>query len=149
MGKRGNHVKMNFDYFQIQKRMLQKVRAEKVDEKNGKICISFCCCCCCCCWQFKDHNSRRKHGNYTDSVFSSSFSTLTVCIIHFWIWKFSKFIFMCFPLWSIQACNMPQFFAKNYRIGQFIILFYKVDTLRLLKIFIISCQVAGAKYPLF
>ena len=146
MGQRGNHVKMNFDYFQIQKWMLQKVRAKKVDEKNGKICIFF--------FffffgQFKDHNSGRKHGNYTDSVFSSSFSTLTVCIIHFWIWKFSKFIFMCFPLWSIQACNMPQFFAKNYRIGQFIILFYKVDTLRLLKIFIISCQVAGAKYPLF
>ena len=145
MGQRGNHVKMNFDYFQIQKWMLQKVRAKKVDEKNGKICIFlffyF--------WQFKDHNSGRKHGNYTDSVFSSSFSTLTVCIIHFWIWKFSKFIFMCFPLWSIQACNMPEFFAKNYRIGQFIILFYKVDTLRLLKIFIISCQVAGAKYPLF
>ena len=142
MGQRGNHVKMNFDYFQIQKWMLQKVRAKKVDEKNGKICIFFF-------GQFKDHNSGRKHGNYTDSVFSSSFSTLTVCIIHFWIWKFSKFIFMCFPLWSIQACNMPQFFAKNYRIGQFIILFYKVDTLRLLKIFIISCQVAGAKYPLF
>ena len=146
MGQRGNHVKMNFDYFQIQKWMLQKVRAKKVDEKNGKISIFF--------FffffgQFKDHNSGRKHGNYTDSVFSSSFSTLTVCIIHFWIWKFSKFIFMCFPLWSIQACNMPQFFAKNYRIGQFIILFYKVDTLRLLKIFIISCQVAGAKYPLF
>ena len=143
MGQRGNHVKMNFDYFQIQKWMLQKVRAKKVDEKNGKICIFFFF------GQFKDHNSGRKHGNYTDSVFSSSFSTLTVCIIHFWIWKFSKFIFMCFPLWSIQACNMPQFFAKNYRIGQFIILFYKVDTLRLLKIFIISCQVAGAKYPLF
>ena len=142
MGQMGNHVKMNFDYFQIQKWMLQKVRAKKVDEKNGKICIFFF-------GQFKDHNSGRKHGNYTDSVFSSSFSTLTVCIIHFWIWKFSKFIFMCFPLWSIQACNMPQFFAKNYRIGQFIILFYKVDTLRLLKIFIISCQVAGAKYPLF
>ena len=144
MGQRGNHVKMNFDYFQIQKWMLQKVRAKKVDEKNGKICIFFFFF-----GQFKDHNSGRKHGNYTDSVFSSSFSTLTVCIIHFWIWKFSKFIFMCFPLWSIQACNMPQFFAKNYRIGQFIILFYKVDTLRLLKIFIISCQVAGAKYPLF
>ena len=145
MGQRGNHVKMNFDYFQIQKWMLQKVRAKKVDEKNGKISIFFFFFF----GQFKDHNSGRKHGNYTDSVFSSSFSTLTVCIIHFWIWKFSKFIFMCFPLWSIQACNMPQFFAKNYRIGQFIILFYKVDTLRLLKIFIISCQVAGAKYPLF
>ena len=26
---------MNFDYFQIQKRMLQTVRVEKVDEKMG------------------------------------------------------------------------------------------------------------------
>ena len=32
-------MKMNFEYFQFQKRMLQTVRAEKVDEKNGVICI--------------------------------------------------------------------------------------------------------------
>ena len=30
---------MNFDYFQIQKWMLQTVRAENVDEKNGVICL--------------------------------------------------------------------------------------------------------------
>ena len=30
---------MSFDYFQIQKWMLQTVRAEKVDEKNGVICL--------------------------------------------------------------------------------------------------------------
>ena len=30
---------MNFDYFQIQKWMLQTVRAEKVNEKNGVICL--------------------------------------------------------------------------------------------------------------
>ena len=29
---------MNFDYFQIKKWMLQTVRAEKIDEKNGVIC---------------------------------------------------------------------------------------------------------------
>ena len=28
-------MKMNFDYFQIQKWMLQTVRVEKVDEKMG------------------------------------------------------------------------------------------------------------------
>ena len=28
-------MKMNFDFFQIQKWMLQTVRAEKVDEKKG------------------------------------------------------------------------------------------------------------------
>ena len=39
MDQRGDHMKMNFDYFQIQKWMLQTVRAEKVDEKNGVICL--------------------------------------------------------------------------------------------------------------
>ena len=35
MDQRGDHIKMNFDNFQIQKWMLQTVWAEKVDEKNG------------------------------------------------------------------------------------------------------------------
>ena len=35
MDQRGEHMKMNFDYFQIPKWMLQTVRVEKVDEKNG------------------------------------------------------------------------------------------------------------------
>ena len=39
MDQKGNHMKMNFDYFQIQKWMLQTVRVEKVDEKNGVICL--------------------------------------------------------------------------------------------------------------
>ena len=30
-------MKMNFEYFQIQKSMLQTVRAEKADEKNGVV----------------------------------------------------------------------------------------------------------------
>ena len=33
------HIKMNFDYFQIQTWMLQTVRAAKVDEKNEVICL--------------------------------------------------------------------------------------------------------------
>ena len=32
-------MKMNFDNFQIQKRMLQTVRAEKADEKNEVVCL--------------------------------------------------------------------------------------------------------------
>ena len=32
-------MKMNFDYFQVQKWMSLTVRAEKVDEKNGVICL--------------------------------------------------------------------------------------------------------------
>ena len=32
-----DHMKMSFDYFQIQKWMLQTVRVEKVDEKNEAI----------------------------------------------------------------------------------------------------------------
>ena len=31
--KRGDHIKINFDYFQIKKWMLQTVRAEKLDKK--------------------------------------------------------------------------------------------------------------------
>ena len=32
-------MKMIFEYFQIQKWMLQKVRAKKIDEKNGVVCL--------------------------------------------------------------------------------------------------------------
>ena len=35
-------MNMNFDFFQIQTRMLQTVRAEKVDEKHGVICLVPC-----------------------------------------------------------------------------------------------------------
>ena len=41
MDQRGDHMKMNFEYFQIQKWILQTVRSEKVDEKNGVICLVF------------------------------------------------------------------------------------------------------------
>ena len=36
---RMDQIKMNFEYFQIQRWMLQRDRAEKVDEKNGIICL--------------------------------------------------------------------------------------------------------------
>ena len=39
MDQRGDPVRMNFDNFQIQKWMSQTVRAQKVDEKNGAICL--------------------------------------------------------------------------------------------------------------
>ena len=39
MDQRVDHVKMNFDYFRVQKWILQTVRTEKVDEKNGVICL--------------------------------------------------------------------------------------------------------------
>ena len=35
------NLKMNFEYFQIQKWMLQEGRAEKLDENNGVICVVF------------------------------------------------------------------------------------------------------------
>ena len=41
MDQRGDHMKMNFDYIQMQKWMLQTVKAEKVDEKNWVICLVF------------------------------------------------------------------------------------------------------------
>ena len=39
MDQRGDHIKMNFDYFQIKKMLEQTVRAEKVDEKIEVICL--------------------------------------------------------------------------------------------------------------
>ena len=41
MDQRGDHMKMNFEYFQNQKWILQTVRSEKVDEKNEVICLVF------------------------------------------------------------------------------------------------------------
>ena len=38
MDQRGDHIKMNFDYFQMQKINVTN-RAEKVDEKNRVICL--------------------------------------------------------------------------------------------------------------
>ena len=40
MDQGADHIKMNLDYFQIQKWILQTVRAEKVDEKNGRFLVS-------------------------------------------------------------------------------------------------------------
>ena len=41
MDQREDHMKMNFDCFQIQKWMLQTIRAEKSRWKNGVICLVF------------------------------------------------------------------------------------------------------------
>ena len=41
--QRRDHIKMNFDYFQIQKWKLQTVRLEKVDEKHRVICLVLMC----------------------------------------------------------------------------------------------------------
>ena len=39
MDQRWDHMKTNSDLFQMQKWMLKTVRAEKVDQKNGVICL--------------------------------------------------------------------------------------------------------------
>ena len=39
MDQKVYHKKINFNYFQIQKWMLQTVRVEQVDEKNEVICL--------------------------------------------------------------------------------------------------------------
>ena len=41
MDQRGVPMKMNFENFQIQKWISQTVRAQKVDEKNGVICLVY------------------------------------------------------------------------------------------------------------
>ena len=48
--------------------------------------------------QFTDHNSRRKHENYTNTpFFSSTFSALTVCNIHIFYLKLVKIHFNVVP----------------------------------------------------
>ena len=42
-------------------------------------------------------------------LFISTLWVLTVCDIHFCIWKLSKFIFMGSPLRSILVCKIPEF----------------------------------------
>ena len=39
MDQSGDYMKMNFEYFQIKKGILQTVRSEKAEEKNGVICL--------------------------------------------------------------------------------------------------------------
>ena len=51
------------------------------------------------------------------------------------------------PLWFILVCKISQFLARSYRFGQLIIIFLKVETLRLLITYIMFCPPAGAKYP--
>ena len=53
------------------------------------------------------------------------------------------------PLSSILVYKIPQFFARSYQFRQFVTFFYEVDTLRLLKIYIMFYRPAGAKYPFY
>ena len=39
----GDHITMNFNYFQTQKLMSQRDRSELVDNRNGVICLDFMC----------------------------------------------------------------------------------------------------------
>ena len=65
--------------------------------------------------------------------FSSTFSALTVCNIHFCI---------CLDHSGLKNTAIA---GKSYRFGQSFILFQKIDTLRLLKIHIIFCPPSVAK----
>ena len=99
----------------------------------------------------KDHIPGREHGNQiNDSIFSSTFSTLTACNCSFLNLKIIKIHFHAFPFFlSILVCKIPQYLPKSYRSGQLVILFQKVDILRLLKMYIRFCLPATAKYPFF
>ena len=95
---------------------------------------------------FFDHgNSGIEHGIYTnDPIFSSTFSALPVCNIS--EYENTQNPFSNSLLWSILVCKIPQCFAKSYSLRQ---LFSIVNTLRLLKIYVMFCPRAGAKYPFF
>ena len=75
--------------------------------------------------------------------FSFTFSDLTVRNIHFWNWKYSKFIFMCSPLWPILVCKIPHFLAKSYQFRQLIthskyLLVFKMSWRRLHHVFSVT-----------
>ena len=94
--------------------------------------------------QFKDHNSGKEIENYKhDPIFWSTFSVQHACNIHFWIWKYLNSFSISLFL-SILVCKIPQFFAKSYWFGQLIILFQKVDTLRLLKMTFFNKELSKA-----
>ena len=80
--------------------------------------------------------------------FLSTFLTLTVCNIHFYIWKWSKFIFLWSPLWSILVCKIPQFWAKATDLdspGRGHYTFLESKQLEVTKIQIMFCPARGAK----
>ena len=59
---------------------------------------------------FQTIKYQKQNGNMK-IIFHVLFFTLTVCNIHFYIWKSSKFIFMWSSLWSILVCKIPYFWA--------------------------------------
>ena len=84
------------------------------------------------------------------SFFSSNISDLTVYNIHIIIFitilKIHLHMVLSLVPSLILVWKIPQFLPKSYRFRQLITLFQKADTLRLLKIYIMFCQPAGAKY---
>ena len=96
--------------------------------------------------QLKDYNSGREHENYTNNPIF--FHLVFLFCLHLFLNLKKK---SCFQInyWSILVHKIPQFFAKSYWFRQFIILFWKADTLMFLKIYIIFYLPAGAKCPLF
>ena len=84
------------------------------------------------------------------SFFSSNISDLTVYNVHIVIFitilKIHLHMVLSLVPSFILVWKIPQFLPKSYRFRQLITLFQKADTLRLLKIYIMFCQPAGAKY---
>ena len=76
-------------------------------------------------------NTQLQQMNFNDNLriitqeknMGTIFSTLTVCNIHFLIWKYWKFIFIWPHLWLILVCKISQCLAKSYRYWRLIILF--------------------------
>ena len=70
---------------------------------------------------FQTIKYHKQKGNMKTSQVTPSFMyfffTLTVCNIHFYIWKSSKLIFMWFSFWSILVCKTPYFWALTTNLG--------------------------------
>ena len=99
-------------------------------------------------WTFSDTlTTITQNGNMETrqmaTFFSYTFSALTVCTIHFWIWKYSKFIFMwspfC-PFWSVKYLN----FCPKLPIRTAHHTFLKSRHPDVTKIYIMFCSPTGA-----
>ena len=98
----------------------------------------------------KYHNSGRGHENYlNDPNFFHLLFLLYLLVIFISEFENTENSFSSLLRRSILVCKIPQFFSKSNWFGQLIILFQKVDTLWLLKIYIMFCLPPEAKYPFF
>ena len=92
--------------------------------------------------QFEDHNSGAKLENYINDPIFFMYFFCSTCLQHSFLNL--KILFKLITMVHSGQWN-TSIFSKIYWFGQLIILFQTVDTLMLLKIYVMFCLPAGAK----